>query len=223
MARGARDSPAAGGRATGRVQRRYGLAFMPPDVQQRSADLFAGRAPSFGDKAGYDDDALRDQATTGASGAQRRADELVNAAREAREAAEAARRRAAEAAEATAAASAAAADAVTADAAGYDTTYLAATGSLRAKTGLPRRFSGLSWQPQRALEHPLYQTSAADIGARVPSVHELPLRWHGIKGEFSAAPAPSNAYKTAPLNSTKPAASFVYERPMHGPSSLHHR
>ena len=101
--------------------------------------------------------------------------------------------------------------------------YLESTAFLRSERAPPSRFQKLSWKPVKEEQHPLYQTTSSDIGARVPSVHELPMKWHGIKGQFSGAPAGSNAYRTAPLNSSRPRRSYVYERPLHGPSSLYHR
>ncbi|KAK9832893.1 hypothetical protein WJX74_000961 [Apatococcus lobatus] len=49
-------------------------------------------------------------------------------------------------------------------------------------------------QPRK--QHPVYSTSNNAYGSKAPSPHELPLSWHGIRGEFTRKQATGKVVTT---------------------------
>ncbi len=67
---------------------------------------------------------------------------------------------------------------------------------------LPARFQAPTdhvYTNLKKKEHPLYTTSATAYGAKVPSVHEMPMRWHGKSGRFTTGLA-GLFYRNSGLN-----------------------
>ena len=49
---------------------------------------------------------------------------------------------------------------------------------------------------QRKWQHPVYSTSNNAYGSKAPSLHELPLSWHGIRGDFTRKQATGKVVTT---------------------------
>jgi len=81
--------------------------------------------------------------------------------------------------------------------------------SFATKTPMPYRFtpdsvpsqSATHKSLQKASDHPIYSTSAADIGRLQLGSHDQPMRWYGLRGEFTSKFYLSGANPKAQTNS----------------------
>lgn len=74
-------------------------------------------------------------------------------------------------------------------------------------TPMPFRFDegslpqhNLSKTSMQRPEHPIYQTSSSDIGRLTMQGADMPMRWYGLKGQFTTAQAPPEALPKTRVN-----------------------